>query len=121
MLLLTPNAQPVEFTLGDTVTLTLIATDDSGNGVNLTGYTLQTQVTGPNGVGPVTFPNAQHTLANQTTNPGQFTLALTSANTASLQEGPNKQILTEGTDASGNITYFRGVNLLTVYPNVPLQ
>jgi hypothetical protein len=122
MLLASQTGQPIEFTQGDNPTLSLIATDDSGNPQNLTGASLATQILGPNGVGVITFPNSQHTLGNQTTNPGTFTLALgnAGADSASCGEGPNKEIVTEAV-ISGVSTYYRGVNLLTVYPNVPQQ
>jgi len=122
MLLASQNNLPLDFTQGDDVTLNLIATDDQGNPQNLTGASLSTQILGPNGSGPVTFPNSQHTIANQTTNLGQFSLALgnSGADTSNCGEGPSKQIITQST-IDGEVTYFRGVNLLTVYPNVPTQ
>lgn len=122
MLLQTPDGNPVDFTQGDDVTLSFIATDDNSNPINLTGASLSTQILGPNGLGPVTFPNSQHTLANQTTNPGQFTLALgnAGANTAACDTGSAKQILTTAIIAAVSTTY-RGVNILTVYPPVPVQ
>jgi uncharacterized protein YfaS (alpha-2-macroglobulin family) len=122
MLLASQNNLPLDFTQGDDVTLNLIATDDQGNPQNLTGASLSTQILGPNGSGPVTFPNSQHTIANQITNPGQFSLTLRNAgsDTTSCGEGPSKQIITQST-VSGNVTYFRGMGLLTVYPNVPTQ
>lgn len=113
------NAQ-IEFTQGDIITLTLVATDDFGNPVNLTGVSLATQILGANIIGPVTFPNGQHAILNQTTNTGQFTLALASADTASCGEGLNKQILTQATSA-GASTFYRGVNILSVYAPVPVQ
>ncbi len=76
MLLKTQSGNQLEFTQGDDVTLQLFVTDDLGNPVNLTGATLSTKIMGANIVGPVIFPNSQHTLANQTNNPGQFALAL---------------------------------------------
>ena len=121
MLLNTQNALPTDFTQGDNVVLSLIATDDFGNPVNLTGGTLSTMILGANGVGPVTFPNSQHTLGNQSTNPGTFTLTLAATDSANCGEGANKQIITTFTSSGGLITNFRGVNLLTVYPPNPAQ
>lgn len=115
-----PINQPIEFTQGDTVTLELIATDDYGVPVDLTGAVFVTQILGPNTAGPIIFGNGQHTAADQSTNRGQFSLALTASNTAACGEGQHKQILTEVL-ISGVYTYFRGDNILTVYPNVPLQ
>lgn len=122
MLLTTPNNLPVEFTQGDDITLTLIATDDAGNPQVLTGASLSTQILGANTVGPISFPNSQHTLANQTTSPGQFTLLLANAgaDTTSCGLGSGKQILTTAVIAGVSITY-RGAGILTVYPSVPTQ
>lgn len=122
MLLQSQSGNPLEFTQGDDVTLQLLATDDLGNPINLTGASLSTQVMGANIVGPVTFPNAQHTLANQTTNPGQFALALgnAGADSTSCGEGNAKQVLTTAV-IGGVSTTYRGTNLLTVYPAQPAQ
>jgi hypothetical protein len=122
MLLTTPTGTQVEFTQGDDVTLTFLATDDLGNPQNLTGASLSTQVLGVNIVGPIVFPNSQHTLLNQSTNTGQFTLAFANAgaDTTNCAEGASKQVLTTAVIAGVQTTY-RGNNLLTVYPNVPLQ
>lgn len=115
----TPNV-PLEFTQGDTVTLELIAIDDSGNPFDLTGASLDTQILGANGIGPITFPNGQHTIANQTTNRGQFALALAPSDTNSCGVGGGKQILTTAA-ISGAVTNFLGNNILTVNPPVPIQ
>lgn len=115
-----PINQPLEFTQGDTITLTLQAQDDYGNPQNLTGATLQTQIQGPNGVGPVTFGNSQHTISNQTTNLGQFTLSLAQADTTNCGEGAAKDIVTQAI-ISGSPTFYRGYAILTVYANAPRQ
>jgi hypothetical protein len=112
--------EPIEFTQGDNVTLNLLATDDQNNPINLTGATFTTQIQGPNVVGPVSFPNNEHTLGNQTTNPGTFSLTLQQSDTMSCGLGQNKEILTEVT-ISGLVTYFRGESILTVYPADPAQ
>lgn len=121
MLLNSQDNHPITFTQGDVTTLLLLATDDQGNPVDLTGATLSTQILGPNAIGPVTFPNSQHSIApDQVTNRGQFSLALSADDTASCGEGTAKQIITESI-ITGASVYYRGVDLLTVYPNVPLQ
>lgn len=122
MLLVPQNGSAIEFTQGDDTTLELLATDDSGNPIDLTGASLSTQILGANGAGPVTFPNGQHTLADQVTNPGEFSLALANAgaDTTSCGEGPSKQILTTAVISAVSTTY-RGLNILTVYPAVPVQ
>lgn len=120
MLLTTPNLLPLEFTQGDTPTLTLVATDDQGNPVNLTGASLSTQIQGANSAGPIVFPNLQHTLSNQTTNPGEFVLSLSAVDTGNCGEGLHKEIITTA-NIAGVITNYRGLNLLTVYNPVPIQ
>lgn len=120
MLLQTTNLKQVEFTQGETTTLTLIATDDQGNPYNLTGASLSTEIRANNGADVTTFQNSKHTLANQTTNPGQFTLALLSTDTPMCGEGNNKTIITIAVIAGATL-YFRGNNTLIVYPPVPLQ
>ncbi len=118
MQLQTINLQPYEFTQGDTASLELVAVDDSGNPINLTGASFSTQILGANGVGPVIFGNSQHTVINGPL--GQFALALATGDTANCGEGANKQIITTLT-IGGVIETCRGVNLLTVYAPVPIQ
>lgn len=118
MLLQTPNQQPLEFSQGDQVTLSLVATDDSGNPINLTGASFSTQILGANGVGPVVFLNGQHTIVTAAS--GIFTLALSVTDTPNCGLGLHKEIITQIT-IGGAPQYYRGVNLLTVYPPVPLQ
>lgn len=122
MRLASQNGKKIEFTQGDDITLDLIVYDDDGNPFDLTGATLETQVNGPNGAGVAIFPNGQHTLANQNTNPGEFTLALGNVgeDTTDCGEGSNKEMLTIAVISAAQTT-FRGPNLLTVYPEVPLQ
>lgn len=122
MQLLTQTGQPIDFTQGDDVTLELVACDDNGNPQDLEGATLSTQILGPNGEGPVTFPNSQHTIADQETNLGQFSLDLENAgaDTTSCGLGSAKQILTTAV-IDGVSTTFRGVNILTVYSAQPSQ
>lgn len=111
---------PIEFSQGDTVTLSLLATDDMGIPINLTGASLSTQILGDNVTGPVTFPNGQHTLGDQSIFPGTFTLALAPADTQSCGLGPNKEILTTSLQG-GATTIYRGESILTVFPMVPIQ
>lgn len=117
-ILTTPNQLPLEFSQGDEVTLELAATDDYGNPINLTGASFSTQILGANGVGPVTFPNGQHSIVSAAS--GTFSLALAATDTPNCGLGANKQILTTIT-IGGSPTTYRGNNILTVYPEVPLQ
>lgn len=120
MQLLNQPNQVAEFTQGDTAVLELMAVNDQGNPVDLTGATLETAMLGSNIAGVVNFQNSQHTIANQSTNRGQFFLTLSSDDTLSVGEGRHKQILTS-VAVSSTLTTFRGINILTVYPPVPIQ
>lgn len=107
----------ISFTQGDTAVLNLTATDGFGNPFNLTAATFVTQILGPIGV-IATFENSQHAIVSAVG--GTFTLTLASPDTEACGLGANKQILTTVTQG-GSVTTFRGVNVLTVYPSVPVQ
>jgi len=109
---------PFTFSQGDQTTLALIAIDDEGTPVDITGATFSTQIQGPNGVGPVTFPDGQHAITDAAL--GEFTLSLSTTDTGNCGLGPHKEILTEIT-IGGAPQYYRGMNLLTVYPATPFQ
>ncbi len=118
MQLQTQNLQPIEFTQGDSPTLLLAIVDDDGVPVNLTGASFETQILGPNGVGPVVFPNGQHTITNAAL--GQFSLALATTDTPNVNIGSNIEIITMYL-IGADVETARGPNLLTVYPPVPTQ
>lgn len=120
MVLVPISGSTVEFTQGDNVTLTLVAQDDSGNPQTLTG-TIVSQVAGPNGSGDYTIPASQHTILDQTTNQGQFTITFLATDTQSCGEGVAKDIISENVSSSSSVTYFRGYGILTVYANTPRQ
>jgi len=108
-------------TQGDTATFQLTAVDGDGNPVDLTGATFTTQITGPNGDAIASFPNSQHTAnPDQINFTGQFTLALSVENTASLGLGNHKEVLTRIVISTTTV-YFRGFNILQVLPPVPIQ
>lgn len=121
MILTTPNLKPVEFSQGDTPTLTFLATDDQGNPQDLTGYTIVLQAQGPNGSGVYSVPSIEVTLADQVATPGQFSVALVAADTNGIGTGQHKEILAVATNLAGNVVQYRGMNLLTVYSAVPIQ
>jgi len=118
MLLETPNLQPLEFVQGNTAVLEFVATDDQGNPQNLTGASFSTQILGANGVGPVVFPNGQHSIVSASA--GTFSLSLAATDTPNCGLGLHKEILTTIT-IGGVIQTYRGVNILTVYNDVPAQ
>ena len=107
----------IQFTQGDTALLNLNATDGSGNPIDITGAVFTTYIKGANGV-IASFPNSQHTIVNGPQ--GQFQLALGAADTTNCGTGAGKEILTQAVQGSSTI-YFRGPNLLTVHPPVPVQ
>lgn len=118
-MLLKVSNPPITFTQGDDVSLIFTATNNQGSPVNLTGATFSTEINGPNTLGPVTFGNSQHTAnADQVNFTGQFTLALTAANTNACGIGANKEIVTEITISAKN-TFFIGPDILTVLPEAP--
>jgi hypothetical protein len=111
---------PIEFTQGETPTLFLLATTDQGIPYNLTGAVLTTQILGYNINGALTLPSIQHTVGDQSTNPGTFTLALTSSNTEACGPGPNKEIITQAVIGL-NVVVFRAESILTVFSETPVQ
>lgn len=111
-----PSQPQIEFTQGDNAVITLYAQDEYGNPVNLAGATFSTQINGANGAGPFTFGNSQHAIVNASI--GQFTLTLATTDSAKCGEGVNKNIITEIT-IGGQIQYYQGFGILTVYVNAP--
>lgn len=111
----------IQFTQGDTALLSLTATDGQGNPVDLTGAVFTTLIKGPNGQAIISFPNSQHTAnPDQVGSRGKFVLALSTSGTASCGLGTDKEIITKIV-ISASTTYFRGVNILEVFPPIPLQ
>lgn len=110
----------LSFTQGDDVVMALIALDNSGLPVNLTGATLVSTIGGLNSQAPVVLGNSAHTLGNQSTAPGTFTITLTPTNTAACGAGENKEILT-GVTIGGKLATYQGVSILNVYSPVPAQ
>lgn len=107
----------ITITQGDYAVLEFTATDGDGVPVNLSGATFETQIKGPNGEVEV-FGDSQHSIISAVD--GTFSLTLSTTDTASLGEGQDKTIITKITQSSHPV-YFNGFNILTVYPNIPLQ
>lgn len=110
-------------TQGDSVVFNLTATDGNGLPVDITGGVLTTYIRGPDGI-VVSFPNSQHSIKNQTTNKGQFTLTLATGDTSGLAVGPDREVITKivlGDDPTIGTTYYHGPAILTVLPPVPIQ
>lgn len=112
-------ADDLVITQGDTVTFQLTAFDDDDTEHDLTGASFTTTLKGQGGA-LVTVADSAHTEdPDQATNPGEFTMSLTAAQTLALSTGTGKEILTKVTQGS-NIRYYRSSSL-TVKPNVPAQ
>lgn len=108
----------LRITQGDEVVFNLTAVN-AGSTVDLTGAVFSTSIRGPGGI-IVTFPNAQHTAnPDQVLHKGQFTLALTASDTASLVVYADLEVLTKILLGGTTPIYFHGMNLLTVQANVP--
>jgi hypothetical protein len=88
------GAATYNFTIEQGATFSKVITwkDSTGAGINLTGYTISGKIKRKTSdqTALVAFTA---TLANQTTNPGQFTLSLTAAQTGTLPTttGPTAQ------------------------------
>lgn len=107
-------------TQGDTATLQLLAEDGNGSGLNLTGATFSSYILGPNGK-RVNIGNSYHTAAaDQTADAGEFSIALTAAQTALLAPGSERELVTKVTIGS-SVTTFHGRKLLTILPAYPVR
>lgn len=112
------TSQMIEFTQGDAVVMNLTAVDNNGNAVNITGAEFSTTIKGPNGVYS-TFGNSQHAIVNASM--GEYTLTLSTTDSANCGLGYGKEIVTQITQTSGAPTYFHGKGILAVLAAVPLQ
>lgn len=109
----------IVFTQGDNAVLQLTATDGAGEPINLDGATFSTQIKSANGSTVAVFGNSQHAIVGNPLD-GTFSLTLSAANTQACGEGGDKEILTKIT-IGGQVVYFHGFNMLTVYPATPVQ
>lgn len=97
----------------------LTAKNGAGAPVDLTGAVFTTQIRGPSGE-VETFTNSQHTAnPNQTTHKGEFTLSLSSMDTASLALGTGLEVVTKIVQGASTV-YFHGRRILTVLQSEPL-
>lgn len=111
--------QVLRITQGDAVTFNLTAAN-AGVPEDLTNASFSTQIRGP-GQTIVTFPNSQHTAnPDQVNFKGQFTLELSSSDTASLIPYIGLEILTTINLGGTTPVSFHGFNILTVLQNVPV-
>lgn len=108
----------VVFTQGDTPSIELVALDDQGVPVNLTGAVFLSEIQGPNSVGPISFADGQHDIVDAAA--GIYTLNLTANDTEACGVGYNKDLITQAT-IGGAIATFRYQGILDIYPAIPLQ
>lgn len=109
----------ISFTQGDDgILLNMTATDGDGTLVDLTGATFVTQIKGP-GADLVTIPNGQHTIKNQTTHRGEYTITLLTANTSASGVGDYKDIVSKIVIA-GVTVYYHGNGIVRVQPAPPI-
>lgn len=108
------SAVVLELTQGDSITLNLKALNGpAGAAVDLTGASFTTYLRATDGT-LVEIANGAHAAdADQVTNKGVFTCALTTAQTALLKIGSGKEIITKVTMGS-TVIYFHGVKALVV-------
>lgn len=105
----------IQITQGDDVTLRLQATNGEGTALDLTGATLTTYLAKTDGT-QLEISNGSHTLENQATNTGWFTVSISAALTATLQRGTNQDIITKIVQ-SGLAMHVHGEEVLTVLSN----
>ncbi len=112
-----PSGTPLTLTQGDTALFALIAESNDGTLFDLSGSVFTGYIRGPQG-DVEQFANAKFTAAaDQTTNKGEFTFALTAADTNLLEPGRGKEIMVKVVQGPST-KYFRG-KLLDVLPSFP--
>ena len=105
---------------GEDPTLTITVKSDGTTGFNLTGATMETRFLKKGDKTELILGNGVHTLdADQSANPGKFTLALNSTDTESLKLGKPLKIIISVT-ISSKVTKFE-VSDLEVKPGNTLK
>lgn len=98
----------IVFSQGDKLSLVLTCT-----GHDLTGATITTIFKSTTGA-DVIIPAGQHTIdADQVTNKGKFSVALTALDTAGIASGNSQSVIAKIVQASTTI-HFHGTGILTV-------
>lgn len=105
------------FTQGDAVVLQMTAKDGNGDPVNLTGASFTSYVRGSNGASNVSLNNSKHAIVDAVN--GQYSITLSTSDSAACGEGANKDLVTVVTIGSTPI-YYHGQGILTVLPPLPL-
>lgn len=108
-----PQANSLTVTQGDDVAFNFVAlTGPTNTPMSLSGATLTSYIEG------VTYDNLHHAIANQGTNPGQFSLFLSASETAALKTGSNLEVITKVVQG-GKTFYLHGVGVLRVLSPKP--
>ncbi len=100
----------IQFTQGNATSITLYAEDEFGAPIDITNATFVTQFPGSTSV--VEFGTDKHEIVDAAK--GQYKLNLLSADTALVEAGQDKDILSTMTQ-SGNPLTFRGIGLVQVF------
>lgn len=108
----------IKITQGDLAILEFTAVDGNENPIDITGATFTTLINAANGAGVNSFPDVQHTIVDGPE--GRFNLTLQVADTQNCGQGLHKEIITQIVRGSTPI-WYRGKNVLTVYPPTPFQ
>lgn len=107
----------VTITQGDDVTINMLATIDGSSPMDLTGATLSsTLVASDESI--VSVFNSSHTIANQTTNTGEFSIFLDRTTTALLMLGAAQNIVTKAS-ISGKDLFIHANKVLRVVSASP--
>jgi hypothetical protein len=109
------HARATTLTAGDTTPISLTATS-GGSAYDLTGALFETYIKGVRSNRVI--PNSQHSITSAVA--GTFTVQLTSSDYDAIGTGTLKDIVTKVTQGT-NVTYFRGVGVLNIFPNRPLK
>lgn len=100
----------IHFTQGDAVELIRYAQDETGGAVNIAGATFATSLVGKTSV--ASLDDSKHTILDA--EKGEYKITLTGAESAAVEAGAGKDILTTITVADKATTY-RSMGVLEVY------
>lgn len=105
------NSNTIQFTQGNYTEITLYAEDEFGSPIVLSeGDSFITDFPGTSEV--ISFDNTKHTIVDG--EKGQYKLTLTAADTATIEAGSNKDILSTVTQAGKPLT-MRGIGMVQVF------
>lgn len=100
----------LHFTQGDAVEIVRYAQDELGGAIDITGATFATSLVGKTTV--ATLDNSKHAIVGAAE--GKYKITLSPADSAAVEAGAGKDILTTIT-IGGNPTTYRGMGVLEVY------